>query len=234
RALEPQRGGRRDRTGTHRTYRSHRPDRTYESHGSVESRSAAGRDAGAGDARAGWLLADARRLVRVEAAAGLARHHDPLAVTRRERPPSLSRRASFEPPLRRRCLTHPPRTRTIGPAPDGLGEPTIAPAEDGARGEWPMRVVAWLVLLLTVCGASPAWPQTAAGPFGEVAHHVVRIDGLRVHYGDRGLGEPVVLIPGWPEMSWIAWRKVIPLLVEAGREVYVLEPRGFGDSDKPQ
>jgi len=94
----------------------------------------------------------------------------------------------FEPPLRRRCLTHPPRTRTIGPAPDGLGEPTIAPAEDGARGEWPMRVVAWLVLLLTVCGASPAWPQTAAGPFGEVAHHVVRIDGLRVHYGDRGLG----------------------------------------------
>src|SRR6185503_3749648 len=72
RALEPQRGGRRDRTGTHRTYRSHRPDRTYESHGSVESRSAAGRDAGAGDARAGGLLADARRLVRVEAAAGLA------------------------------------------------------------------------------------------------------------------------------------------------------------------
>jgi pimeloyl-ACP methyl ester carboxylesterase len=97
-----------------------------------------------------------------------------------------------------------------------------------------MRVVAWLVLLLTVCGASPAWPQTAAGPFGEVAHHVVRIDGLRVHYVTAGSGEPVVLIPGWPEMSWIAWRKVIPLLVEAGREVYVLEPRGFGDSDKPQ
>jgi len=35
-------------------------------------------------------------------------------------------------------------------------------------------------------------------------------------------------------MSWIAWRKLIPLLVKAGRQVYVLEPRGFGDSDKPQ
>ena len=31
-----------------------------------------------------------------------------------------------------------------------------------------------------------------------------------------------------------AWRKVVPLLVKAGRQVYVLEPRGFGDSDKPQ
>jgi hypothetical protein len=51
-----------------------------------------------------------------------------------------------------------------------------------------MRVVAWLVLVLTLCSASPAWSQTTAGPFGEVAHHVVRVDGLRVHYGDRGLG----------------------------------------------
>jgi pimeloyl-ACP methyl ester carboxylesterase len=70
-------------------------------------------------------------------------------------------------------------------------------------------------------------------PFGDVTHHVVRIDGLRFHYVTAGSGEPVVLIPGWPE-SWIAWRKMIPLLVDAGRQVYVLDPRGFGDSDKPQ
>src|ERR1700730_12076724 len=96
-----------------------------------------------------------------------------------------------------------------------------------------MRVVASLVLLATLCTASPAFPQTAPAPFGEVAHHVVRVDGLRIHYVTAGSGVPVVLIPGWPEMSWIAWRKVIPLLVQAGRQVYVLEPRGFGDSDKP-
>jgi len=79
----------------------------------------------------------------------------------------------------------------------------------------------------------PPSPQTAAAtaPFGEVAHHVVRVDGVRFHYVTAGSGEPVVLIPGWPE-SWIAWRKVVPLLVKAGRQVYVLDPRGIGESDK--
>nr|MCA0800719.1 alpha/beta hydrolase [Rhizobium sp. T1473] len=48
-----------------------------------------------------------------------------------------------------------------------------------------------------------------------------------------GSGEPVVLLPGWPE-SGISWRKMIPLLTATGRQVYVLEPRSFGDSDKPQ
>ena len=97
-----------------------------------------------------------------------------------------------------------------------------------------MRAFASLVVLAALCAASPALPQTAQAPFGEVAHHVVRVDGLRFHYAAAGSGEAVVLIPGWPEMSWIAWRKVVPLLVKAGRQVYVLEPRGFGDSDKPQ
>src|SRR6202158_1054367 len=96
-----------------------------------------------------------------------------------------------------------------------------------------MRVVASLVLLATLWTASPALSQTATAPFGEVPPQVVRVEGLRIHYVTAGSGEPVVLIPGWPEMSWIAWRKVIPLLVQAGRQVYVLEPRGFGDSDKP-
>jgi pimeloyl-ACP methyl ester carboxylesterase/quercetin dioxygenase-like cupin family protein len=97
-----------------------------------------------------------------------------------------------------------------------------------------MRAIASLVLLAALCVASPALSQTAQGPFGDVAHHGVRVDGIRFHYVTAGAGEPVVLLPGWPEMSWIAWRKIIPLLVKAGRQVYVLEPRGFGDSDKPQ
>lgn len=90
-----------------------------------------------------------------------------------------------------------------------------------------------LVLMAALCAASPASAQTSPAPFGDVAHHVVRVDGIRFHYVVAGTGEPVVLIPGWPE-SWIAWRKVIPLLVKAGRQVYVLDPRGIGDSDKPQ
>lgn len=65
-----------------------------------------------------------------------------------------------------------------------------------------------------------------------IEHHVAKIDGIRFHYVTAGTGDPVLLIPGWPE-SWIAWRKVVPLLVDAGRRVVVLDPRGFGESDKP-
>jgi len=40
-----------------------------------------------------------------------------------------------------------------------------------------MRVFASLVLLAGRCTASPVFPQPAQTPFGEVAHHVARIDG---------------------------------------------------------
>src|SRR5437660_7597372 len=106
----------------------------------------------------------------------------------------------------------------------------------GSPAMWcmPKAVFASLVLLAGFGSATPTLAQPAPAPFGDVAHHVVRVDGMRFHYVTAGSGEPVILLPGWPEMSWIAWRKVIPLLAKAGRQVYVLEPRGFGDSDKPQ
>jgi pimeloyl-ACP methyl ester carboxylesterase len=66
----------------------------------------------------------------------------------------------------------------------------------------------------------------------QIEHHIAKIDGTRFHYVTAGTGDPVLLIPGWPE-SWIAWRKVLPLLVSAGRRVVVLDPKGFGESDKP-
>jgi pimeloyl-ACP methyl ester carboxylesterase len=93
-----------------------------------------------------------------------------------------------------------------------------------------MRALTSLVLLAGLFAANSA--IAASLPFGDVTHHTVQVDGLQFHYVTAGSGEPVVLIPGWPE-SWIAWRKVIPLLVRSGREVYVLDPRGYGDSDKP-
>ena len=51
-----------------------------------------------------------------------------------------------------------------------------------------MRALASLVLLAGLCTASPVLPQTAPAPFGEVAHHVVRVDGLRFHYVTAGSG----------------------------------------------
>jgi pimeloyl-ACP methyl ester carboxylesterase len=78
--------------------------------------------------------------------------------------------------------------------------------------------------------ASSAGAQSAMKP-DQIEHHTVKINGARFHYVTAGAGEPVLLIPGWPE-SWIAWRKVVPMLVDAGRRVVVLDPRGIGESEK--
>lgn len=79
--------------------------------------------------------------------------------------------------------------------------------------------------------AMSTFAQDATGA-EQIEHHIAKVDGTRFHYVTAGSGEPVLLLPGWPQ-SWIAWRKVLPLLVSAGRRVVVLDPRGFGESDKP-
>jgi pimeloyl-ACP methyl ester carboxylesterase len=88
--------------------------------------------------------------------------------------------------------------------------------------------------LVAVAAGTVLATSALAQSAGEVPieHHIAKIDGTRFHYVTAGTGDPVLLIPGWPE-SWIAWRKVVPLLVSAGRSVVVLDPRGFGESDKP-
>jgi pimeloyl-ACP methyl ester carboxylesterase len=63
-------------------------------------------------------------------------------------------------------------------------------------------------------------------------HHSVRANGVHLHYVTMGEGEPVLLVPGWPQ-SWYAWRFVMKDLAATGRKVYAIDPRGFGDSDKP-
>jgi pimeloyl-ACP methyl ester carboxylesterase len=64
-------------------------------------------------------------------------------------------------------------------------------------------------------------------------HGVAQVDeSVRLHYVVEGAGEPVVLLPGWPQ-SWYAWRHLVPLLVAEGRQVVAVDPRGFGDSDLP-
>jgi pimeloyl-ACP methyl ester carboxylesterase len=73
-------------------------------------------------------------------------------------------------------------------------------------------------------------PQT--GSSLEFVHHFVEANGVRLHYVVVGHGEPVLLLPGWPE-SWYAWRSVMAILAASGRQVYALDPRGYGDSEKP-
>jgi pimeloyl-ACP methyl ester carboxylesterase len=61
--------------------------------------------------------------------------------------------------------------------------------------------------------------------------HYAEINGIKLHFVEGGKGEPLVLIPGWPE-TWWAYHKVMPLLSSKYR-VIVVDVRGMGNSDKP-
>ena len=58
------------------------------------------------------------------------------------------------------------------------------------------------------------------------------VKGVRLHLVEGGRGASTLLLPGWPQ-SWYAWRYVMPLLVNSGRRVIALDPRGIGDTDRP-
>ena len=64
--------------------------------------------------------------------------------------------------------------------------------------------------------------------------HYADVDGLRLHYLDEGPRDaaPVLLLHGEPSWSYL-YRKMIPVLVEAGHRVIAPDLIGFGKSDKP-
>ena len=60
------------------------------------------------------------------------------------------------------------------------------------------------------------------------------VGGVQLHYwlGGDPDGAPVLLWHGFLSTSR-EWRKVMPLLAQAGHAVCVPDMRGYGDSDKP-
>jgi pimeloyl-ACP methyl ester carboxylesterase len=59
-----------------------------------------------------------------------------------------------------------------------------------------------------------------------------KVNGVTLHYVEGGKGEPLFLLPGWPQ-NWYAYHKVLPELAKK-YHVYVVEYRGMGSSDKPE
>ena len=85
---------------------------------------------------------------------------------------------------------------------------------------------------MNVLRQSPSAASTPV-PFSQTFRHgTARVGDLHLHYVEGGDGRPILLIPGWPQ-TWYAWRHVMPLLVEAGRRVIAIDPRGTGESDRP-
>jgi len=62
--------------------------------------------------------------------------------------------------------------------------------------------------------------------------HYREVDGLRLAHLDVGQGPPIVMLHGEPAWSFI-WRKVIPVLVDAGYRCIAPDHAGCGRSDKP-
>lgn len=63
------------------------------------------------------------------------------------------------------------------------------------------------------------------------APHYLTVDGMRMHYLDEGHGDPILLLHGEPDWSYL-YRKMIPQLATAFR-VIAPDYLGFGRSDKP-
>lgn len=57
------------------------------------------------------------------------------------------------------------------------------------------------------------------------------VNGVMLHYVTGGSGEPLVLLPGWPQ-TWWSYRKMMPLLAK-NYKVIVVDIRGMGGSGKP-
>ncbi len=64
----------------------------------------------------------------------------------------------------------------------------------------------------------------------DVAHHFVHVNGIRMHYVEKGRGPLVVMLHGFPE-NWWSWRYQIDPLVKAGYRVVVPDLRGYNDTD---
>lgn len=55
---------------------------------------------------------------------------------------------------------------------------------------------------------------------------------INLYYQDLGIGQPVILIHGYP-LNGASWEKQIPVLIDAGYRVIAYDRRGFGSSSKP-
>ncbi|MEG0003494.1 MAG: alpha/beta hydrolase [Comamonas sp.] len=77
-----------------------------------------------------------------------------------------------------------------------------------------------------------AFPSITAPTQDDFSHDYVRIDGRRIHCVTAGQGQPVLLIPGWPQ-TWYAWRHVMQALAAQGFQAIAVDPPGTGFSDRP-
>lgn len=82
-----------------------------------------------------------------------------------------------------------------------------------------------------VAAAQPPEPKAALQSV--IRDGKVEVNGVQYHYLlAKGRGEPIVLLHGWGETSYM-WRFVMPALVARGHTVIAPDLRGLGDTARP-
>jgi len=93
---------------------------------------------------------------------------------------------------------------------------------------WLLFVIIGLPFMLPLGGPKTVHPSTLADPNGAF----VQIEGESLYYvHEPGDGETVILIHGFGG-STVTWQATIPALKDAGYNVFALDLRGFGLSEK--
>lgn len=68
---------------------------------------------------------------------------------------------------------------------------------------------------------------------GGVKHSIVEVNGINMHYAEKGEGpRPVLFLHGFPEL-WYSWRHQISGLAARGYRCIAPDLRGFGQTDAP-
>lgn len=62
-------------------------------------------------------------------------------------------------------------------------------------------------------------------------HHMLSVNGARIHAVEEGAGPLVLLLHGFPEL-WYSWRHQLPALAAAGYRAVAIDQRGYGRSSK--
>lgn len=66
-----------------------------------------------------------------------------------------------------------------------------------------------------------------------INHRILNINGIDMHIAEAGIGYPVILLHGFPEL-WYSWRQQLPELADEGYHAIAPDARGCGQSGAPQ
>lgn len=65
-----------------------------------------------------------------------------------------------------------------------------------------------------------------------IEHRVVSVNGINMHVAEKGQGQVVLFLHGFPEL-WYTWRHQILALASSGYRAVAPDLRGYGDTDSP-